>query len=556
MEKVWLKSYPAGMPAEIDVNAYDSLIGVLDESVRLYGERTAFICMGKGISYLELDRKSRDFAAYLQGVLGLKKGDRVVLMMPNVLQYPVCLFGVLRAGCIVVNCNPLYTAAELEHQINDADAETIVILENFAHVLQDAMARTPIKHVLTTQLGDLLGTIKGSAVNFVVKYIKKMVPGWTLPGAVSLSSALRKGADVQRKLVPVSLAHDDIAFLQYTGGTTGGVKGAMLTQRNLVANLLQAKAWIKPYLGNEPQIVVTALPLYHVFALTANCLTFVALGAANVLITNPRDIAGFVGSLKKYPFTVLTGVNTLFNALLDSPEFARLDFSHLRITLGGGMAVQKSVAIRWQATTKVALIEAYGLTETSPAVSINPLDLAEFNGAIGLPLPSTDIAIRDDAGNDLPLGEVGELCVSGPQVMAGYWRQPEETAKVMMSDGFLRTGDLAVVDAQGFIRLVDRKKDLIVVSGFKVFPNEVEDVIALHPGVREVAVIGVPDGHSGEAVKAFVVKRDAALTAEALIAHCRKTLVAYKVPHQIEFRDDLPKSNVGKILRRVMKNQA
>lgn len=555
MERIWLKSYPAGVPAEIDANAYASLIDVLDESVRLYGQRTAFICMGKGISYTQLDRMSRDFAAYLQGVLGLKKGDRVVLMMPNVLQYPVCLFGVLRAGCVVVNCNPLYTAAELGHQLKDADAQTIVILENFAHVLQDAVARTPVKHILTTQLGDLLGPIKGWAINFAVKHIKKMVPAWTLPGAVSLPAALRKGADVQPAPVPVPLAHGDIAFLQYTGGTTGVSKGAMLTQRNLVANLLQAKAWIKPYLGEGPQIVITALPLYHVFALTANCLTFVALGAANVLITNPRDIAGFVDTLAKYKFTALTGVNTLFNALLDSPKFAQLDFSHLRIALGGGMAVQKSVAVRWQATTRVALIEAYGLTETSPAVSINPLNLAEFNGSIGLPLPSTDIAIRDDAGNDLPLGEAGELCVSGPQVMAGYWRQPEETAKVMMPDGFLRTGDIAMVDAKGFVRIVDRKKDLIVVSGFKVFPNEVEDVLALHPGVREVAVIGVPDGHSGEAVKAFVVKRDAALTAEELISHCRKTLVAYKVPHQIEFRSELPKSNVGKILRRALKDQ-
>jgi long-chain acyl-CoA synthetase len=554
MEKIWLKSYPAGVPAEIDVNAYASLVDVLDESVRLYGDHTAFICMGKAISYTQLDHMSRDFAAYLQGVLGLKKGDRVVLMMPNVLQYPVCLFGVLRAGCIVVNCNPLYTAAELEYQINDADAETIIILENFAHVLQDAVSHTSIKHILTTQLGDMLGPIKGAVVNFVVKYIKKMVPAWTLPGAVSLSVALRKGSDIQPKLVPVPLAHDDIAFLQYTGGTTGVSKGAMLTQRNLVANLLQARAWIKPYLGDGPQIVITALPLYHVFALTANCLTFVALGAANVLITNPRDIAGFVNTLAKYKFTAFTGVNTLFNALLEHPKFSRLDFSHLRITLGGGMAVQKAVAMRWKAVTKVTLIEAYGLTETSPAVSINPLDLAEFNGSIGLPLPSTDIAIRDDAGNDLPLGEAGELCVSGSQVMAGYWRQPEETAKVMMSDGFLRTGDMAVVDAQGFIRIVDRKKDLIVVSGFKVFPNEVEDALALHPGVREVAVIGVPDGHSGEAVKAFVVKRDPALTAEELVAHCRKTLVAYKVPHQIEFRSELPKSNVGKILRRALKD--
>lgn len=554
MERIWLSSYPAGVPAEIDVDAYTSLTEVLDESVRLYGQRIAYVCMGKGISYAQLDRLSRNFAAYLQEVLGLKKGDRVVLMMPNVLQYPVCLFGALRAGCTVVNCNPLYTAPELEHQINDAGAETIVILENFAHVLQEAVARTPIRHILTTQLGDMLGVVKGGMVNFVVKHVKKMVPVWSLPGAESLSAALRKGAG--RMPVKVSLGHGDIACLQYTGGTTGVSKGAMLTQRNLVANLLQAKAWIKPHLGEGPQIVITALPLYHVFALTANCLTFMALGATNVLITNPRDIAGFVKELAKYKFTAITGVNTLFNALLDHPGFARLDFSGLRVALGGGMAVQKAVAARWQATTKVALIEAYGLTETSPAVTINPLDLAEFNGSIGLPLPSTDIAIRDDAGHDLPLGEAGELCVSGPQVMAGYWQRPDETAKVMMADGFLRTGDMAVVDVKGFVRIVDRKKDLIVVSGFKVYPNEVEDVLAMHPGVLEVAVIGVPDGHSGEAVKAFVVKRDAALTAEELVAHCRKNLVAYKVPHQIEFRSELPKSNVGKILRRALKDQA
>lgn len=553
MERIWLKSYPPDVPAEIDASPYASLIDILDESVRLYPERTAFICMGCNMTYRALDQLSRNFSAYLQHDLGLQKGDRVVLMMPNVLQYPVCLFGVLRAGCVVVNCNPLYTAAELEYQINDAGAKAIVILENFAHVLQAALVRAPVKHILTTQLGDMLGSIKGWAVNFAVKRIKKMVPAWHLPNAVSLPDALSKAAKFQLASVPATLSHGDLAFLQYTGGTTGVSKGAMLTHGNLVANLLQAKSWIKPYLGDGQQIVITALPLYHVFALTANCLTFVALGAANVLIVNPRDIPAFVKTLARYPFTAITGVNTLFNALLNHARFLELDFTHLKIALGGGMAVQKAVAKRWQETTNVALIEAYGLTETSPAVCINPLDLDEFNGSIGLPLPSTDIAIRDDAGNDLPLGEAGELCVKGPQVMAGYWNRPEETKKVMMPDGFLRTGDIATVDQKGFVRIVDRKKDLIVVSGFKAFPNEIEDVLAMHPGVLEVAVIGVSSEHSGEAVKAFVVKRDPALTAEELIAHCRLSLVAYKVPHLIEFRSELPKSNVGKILRRALK---
>lgn len=566
MERIWLKSYQSGVAAEVDVHAFDSLIDILDESVRLYAKRVAFICMGKSMTYAELDRLSRHFADYLRHDLGLQKGARVVLMLPNILQYPVCLFGALRAGCIVVNCNPLYTASELAHQVADAGAETIVILENFAHVLQAAIAQTPVRHVLVTQLGDLLGTVRGAAVNFFVKRIRKMVPPWRLPGAVPLPVALRgagrgvggpgnRGHSARHSGQPVQLLPGDIAFLQYTGGTTGISKGAMLTHRNLVANVLQTTAWIRPCLGNEPQTVITALPLYHVFALTANCLTFVALGAANVLIVNPRDMDGFVKTLGKYPFTAMTGVNTLFNALLNHPRFAGLDFSHLKIALGGGMAVQKSVAMRWQATTKVALIEAYGLTETSPAVSINPLNLSEFNGAIGLPLPSTDIAIRDDAGMDLPLGEAGELCVKGPQVMAGYWNRPDETQKVLMSDGFLRTGDMATMDEKGFIRIVDRKKDVIVVSGFKAFPNEIEDVIAMHPGVLEVAVIGVASERSGEAVKAFVVKRDPSLTAEVLIAHCRQFLAAYKVPHQIEFRSELPKTNVGKILRRALKEQ-
>lgn len=558
MEKIWLNSYPAGVPAEIDVDAYASLIDVLDECVRQHGQRTAFVCMGTGISYAQLDRLSRDFATYLQVVLGLQKGARLMLMMPNCLQYPVCLFGALRAGCTVVNCNPMYTPPELAHQLKDSGAEVIVILENFAHVLQKVVANTPVKHVLTTQLGDLLGSVKGGVTNFVVTHVRKMVPAWSLPMAQSLPLALRQGAEKRsdKRCTKVPLTQGDIAFLQYTGGTTGVAKGAMLTQRNMVANLLQAKAWIQPGLGSEPQLIITALPLYHVFALTANCLTFMALGATNVLITDPRDIPGFIKVLAKYKFTALTGVNTLFNALLNHADFARLDFSHLQIALGGGMAVQRAVAERWKQVTGKTLIEAYGLTETSPAVAINPIDLAGFNGAIGLPLPSTDIAIRDEAGHDVPLGDSGELCVSGPQVMAGYWQRPEETAKVMMADGFLRTGDMATMDNKGFLRIVDRKKDLIDVSGFKVYPNEVEDVIAMHPGVLEVAVIGVPDERSGEAVKAFVVKRDAALTAHDLIAHCRKSLVAYKVPRQIEFRSELPKSNVGKILRRALKDEA
>lgn len=558
MDKPWLKSYPAGVPAEIDVDTYASLVDFFDDCVRRYSQRTAFICMGRAISYAELDRLTRDFAAYLQVSLGLRKGARVVLMMPNCLQYPVCLFGVLRAGGTVVNCNPMYTAPELEHQLNDAGAEVIVILENFAHVLEQVIARTSVKQVVTTQLGDLLGPIKGRLVNFVVKRVRRLVPAWTLPMAKDFPATLREGANSRgdKRCMPVLLAPTDIAFLQYTGGTTGVSKGAMLTHRNMVANLLQAKSWIAPALGEARQFIVTPLPLYHVFALTANCLTFMALGATNLLIVDPRDIGGFIKELRRYPFTALTGVNTLFNALLNHPDFAKLDFSHLRIALGGGMAVQRAVAERWRQITGKMLIEAYGLTETSPAVAINPIDLEGFNGAIGLPVPSTDIAIRDEDGHDVPLGEAGELCVKGPQVMAGYWQRPEETAKVMTADGFLRTGDLAVMDSQGFLRIVDRKKDLIDVSGFKVYPNEVEDVLALHPGVREVAVIGVPDPRSGEAVKAFVVKRDPQLTAEALIAHCRQHLVAYKVPRQYEFRDELPKSNVGKILRRALKDEA
>lgn len=554
MDKVWLKNYPEGVPAEIDVNAYASLVDIFDESVRLFGPRPAFVCMGKELTYAELDRLSRDFAAWLQDAAGVKKGDRVALMMPNVLQYPVCLFGTLRAGCTVVNCNPLYTPRELEHQLGDSGAEVIVVLENFAHVLQEVVSRTSIRRIVTTQLGDMLGLIKGSLVNLVVKHVKKMVPAWSLRDARSLSQVLAAGAGSD--FSPMALGHGDVAFLQYTGGTTGVSKGAMLTHGNIVANVLQAKAWLNPFLGGGNQIVITALPLYHIFALTANCLTFLTLGATNVLIVNPRDIPGFIKELAKYKFTAITGVNTLFNALLNHPDFARLDFSHLQVALGGGMAVQKAVAERWKQATGKTLIEAYGLTETSPAVTINPLDLVEFNGSIGLPVPSTEVTIRDDAGRDQASGQAGELCVRGPQVMAGYWRRPEETAKVMMTDNFLRTGDIAVIDEKGFVRIVDRKKDMILVSGFNVYPNEVEDVVAMHPGVLEVAAVGVPDERTGEAVKVFIVKRDPALTAEAVIAHCRENLTAYKVPHQVEFRADLPKTNVGKILRRALKEPA
>lgn len=552
MEKIWLKSYPSGVPAEIDLGNFNSLGDVLEQSVVRHAARPAFICMGKTLSYADLGRLTTQFGAFLQSELGLPRGARVALMMPNVLQYPIAAFGALRAGYVVVNVNPLYTARELEHQLHDSGADAIVIVDNFCHTLQQALKHVPIKHIITTGLGDMLGP-KGVVVNFVVKHIKKLVPRFDLPGAIRFNDALARGA--RHALKPANVTLDDIAFLQYTGGTTGVAKGAMLTHRNVVSNLLQAYVWVKPQVREGEEIVITALPLYHIFALTANCLTFVRLGAANVLITNPRDIPGFIKELRKYPFTAITGVNTLFNALLNNPDFARLDFSNLRVTLGGGMSVQKAVADKWKAVTGKTLVEAYGLTETSPAATINPMDLFDYNGAIGLPLPSTDIAIRDDEGRDLPLGEAGELCIRGPQVMKGYYNRPDETAKVMMPDGFLRTGDVAVVDEKGFVRLVDRKKDMILVSGFNVYPNEVEAVVALHPGVLEVAAIGVPHEKTGEAVKVFIVRKDPALTAEAIVAHCRETLTPYKVPHLVEFRSELPKTNVGKILRRALRDE-
>jgi long-chain acyl-CoA synthetase len=554
MDKIWLQSYQEGVPAEIDLSEFQSLGEMFEKSAAQYRDRVAYINMGAELTYGELDKLSRDFAAYLQSVLKLPQGARVAIMMPNVLQYPVCMFGALRAGYTVVNCNPLYTPRELEHQLKDSGAEAIVILENFAHTLEHVIGKTPVKHIVMARLGDMLGFPKSAIVNFVVKHVKKMVPAWSLPRAVNFGMALGKGARADFK--PVKVTQDDIAFLQYTGGTTGVSKGAMLTHRNILANVAQAHAWIKPVIREGGELIVTALPLYHIFALTANCFTFIKIGASNLLITNPRDIPAFVAELAKYPFTVLTGVNTLFNALLHNAAFAELDFSIFKLTLGGGMAVQKAVADKWKAVTGHPLIEAYGLTETSPAATMNPLNITAFNGAIGVPISSTEVAIRDDSGFDVALGERGELCIRGPQVMKGYYNRPEETANVFMADGFLRTGDVAVMDEKGFVRIVDRKKDMILVSGFNVYPNEVEDVVAMHPGVLEVAAIGVPDEKSGEAVKIFVVRKDPSLTAEALIAHCRDSLTGYKVPGKVEFRDELPKTNVGKILRRELRDGA
>ncbi len=552
MDKIWLRSYQPGVPAEININEYQSLGELFEQSVGRYRDRTAFICMGAQLSYGDLDRLSRDFASYLQNTLRLPVGARIALMMPNVLQYPVCLFGALRAGYVVVNCNPLYTPRELEHQLKDSEAEAIVILENFAHTLAQVVDKVKIKHVVIARMGDLLGFPKGTIVNFVVKYVKKMVPSWSIAGAVDFPQAMAQGASGH--LSPVRVTRDDLAFLQYTGGTTGVSKGAMLSHGNMLANLIQAHAWVSPVVTEGQEFVVTPLPLYHIFALTANCFLFLRIGATNLLIVNPRDIPAFVAELAKYPFTVLTGVNTLFNALLNNAEFAKLNFSTLKVALGGGMAVQRAVAERWKKATGLPLMEGYGLTETSPIVTINPLTVPEYTGAIGLPVPSTEVAIRNDNGVDVPLGERGELCVRGPQVMKGYFKRPEETANVFFKDGFLRTGDVAVMDEQGFLRIVDRKKDMILVSGFNVYPNEVEDALAMHPGVLEVAAVGVADEKSGEAVKVFVVRKDPALTAAQVIAHCRENLTGYKVPSHVEFRDELPKTNVGKILRRELRD--
>jgi long-chain acyl-CoA synthetase len=552
VDRIWVKSYPKGVPAEIDVHRYASLRDVFDDVVARFGPRPAYSCMGKSITFAELEAKSAAFGAFLQG-RGLKKGARVALMMPNVLQYPVCLFGILRAGYTVVNTNPLYTPRELEHQLTDSGAEMLVVVENFAHTAQEVVGKTAVRQVIVTSIGEMLG-LKGLLIDFVLRHVKKLIPPWTLPGSMRLSEALAEGSP--RSLAPVPITHEDIAFLQYTGGTTGVAKGAMLLHRNIIANLLQAGAWVKPFLGDERHVILTPLPLYHIFSLTANCLVFMTLGAENVLITNPRDIRGFVKEMGRHRFTAITGVNTLFNALLNSPEFGKLDFSSLRMTLGGGMAVQRAVAERWKQVTRIPLIEAYGLTETSPAATMNPLDLPEYNGAIGLPIPSTELILRDDAGREVALGEPGEICIKGPQVMAGYWQRPDETAKVLDAAGWLATGDVGVMDDRGFVRIVDRKKDMILVSGFNVYPNEIESVVVMHSGVLECAAIGVPDAKSGEAVKLFVVRKDPGLTTETLLAHCRAHLTGYKCPREVEFRDELPKSNVGKILRRELRDEA
>ena len=552
-DRPWLHNYPQGVPAEIDPDEYRSIAAVFAASVSRYGDRPAYRNMGKTLTYAEVDTASARFAAYLLGELGLKKGDRVAIMMPNCLQYPIATFGVLRAGLTVVNVNPLYTARELKHQLVDSGAAAIVVVDNFGDTVQEVLADTPLRQVITTGLGDLVGFPKGAIVNFVLRYVKKMVPDYDIPGAVRFRDALAIG---KRHVLPaIDIDPGDIAFLQYTGGTTGVAKGAMLTHRNLVANMQQASAWMGANkLERGKEVVITALPLYHIFALTANGLVFMELGGLNHLITNPRDMPGFVKELHGSGFTAITGVNTLFNGLLNTPGFAEVDFSKLKVALGGGMAVQRAVAERWKQVTGITLVEAYGLTETSPAACINPLDIPEFNGSIGLPLPSTDVCVKDDDGRMLAIGEVGELCIKGPQVMKGYWQKPEETAKVIDADDWLHTGDMARIDDQGFVYIVDRKKDMILVSGFNVYPNEIEDVVAAMPGVLEVAAVGVPDERSGEAVKLFVVKKDPALTAEQIKAYCRETLTGYKQPRQIEFRAELPKTNVGKILRKELRD--
>jgi long-chain acyl-CoA synthetase len=552
MERIWLKSYPEGVPAEIDGSAFGSLGDFIKTSVEKFRERTAFISMGKAISYGELDLKSRAFASYLQNVARLPRGARVALMMPNVLQYPIAAFGALRAGYVVVNCNPLYSPRELGNQLADSGAEAIVVLENFATTLEKAIGGKAVKTVIVTGAGDQLGGAKGALVNILVRHVRRAVPAFRLPQAIRFNRALALGS--QAPFTETPIAPDDIAFLQYTGGTTGVPKGAMLTHRNMVANLRQIHAWIAPAIQATGEMFVAALPLYHVFALQVNGFVPLMIGASNLMIANPRDIPALVKALRGTPFTAIPGVNTLFNALLNDKDFAGLDFSQLHLSIGGGMAVQRAVAERWQSTTGKPLIEAYGLTETSPAAIANPLNIDRFNGAIGLPMPSTEIVIRDDDGRDLEIGEIGELCIRGPQVMAGYWNRPDETAKVMTADGFLRTGDIARVDERGYVHIVDRKKDMINVSGFNVYPNEIEDVAMGHPGVLEAGAVGVPDSRTGEAVKLVVVRKDSALTEADLVAYCRKHLTGYKTPRQVEFRESLPHTNVGKILRRELRD--
>jgi long-chain acyl-CoA synthetase len=553
MEKLWLKNYPPGIPAEIDDRQYPSVSHLLEESFRKFAERPAFKCMGHAITYRELDTLSRQVGAWLQA-RGLPRGAAVAVMMPNVLQYPVCVAAILRAGYVVVNVNPLYTPRELEHQLKDSGAQALFILENFAVTLQQVLARTAVQHVVVATMGDLLGTLKGLLVNTVVRKVKKLVPPFQLPGAVPFKRVLAEGQALT--LTPVQASRDDVAFLQYTGGTTGVVKGATLLHRNVIANILQVDAWSQPTFQrkNVKQLhFVCALPMYHIFALTVCGLMGIRLGALIVLIPNPRDIPGFVKTLSQQPFHVLPAVNTLYNALLNHPDFHKLDFSSLMIANGGGMAVQQAVAEKWIALTRVPIIEGYGLSETSPVVTSNLPDATAYSGTIGLPMPSTELSIRDDEGKEVPLGQAGEICIRGPQVMVGYWKRPDETAQVMTPDGFFKSGDIGIMDERGHTRIVDRKKDMILVSGFNVYPNEIEGVAAMHPGILEAAAVGVPDAHSGEAVKLFVVKRDPALTEAQVLDFCREQLAGYKRPRSVEFRQELPKSNVGKILRRQLR---
>ncbi|HEX5169277.1 MAG TPA: AMP-binding protein [Cyclobacteriaceae bacterium] len=548
----WVKKYPSGIPPEIKIDAYNSVVELLDDSFKKYADRIAFENMGVSLSYGELDKLSDHFAAYLQNNLGMKKGDRIAIQMPNMLQFPVAFIGALKAGLIAVNTNPLYTPREMEHQFRDSGATAIVIVSNFASHLQQIIHHTSIRHVIITDIGDLLGGLKGSLVNFVVKRIKKMVPPYDLPGAVRFNAALKKGAESKYSRPPLAL--DDLAVLQYTGGTTGISKGAMLSNRNLVNHNTMILHWFKPYLASgEQEIMITAIPMYHIFALTVNGLLMMAAGAKNVLITNPRDLKGFVKELKKHKFTIITGVNTLFNGLLHFDGFSSVDFSHLKGAVGGGMAVQDAVAKKWREVTGKPLVEGYGLSETSPVLCCNPLDGTQKMGTIGLPMPSTEVAIFDDSGNQLPQGEIGEICARGPQVMSGYWEKDNDG--VFYPGGWFKTGDIGLMDEEGFFKIVDRKKDMIKVSGFNVFPNEIENVVAGNNKVLEVAAIGVPDEHSGEVIKIFVIRKDPSLTQEELRNYCYENLTKYKVPKYIEFRDSLPKSNVGKILRRALKEE-
>ena len=555
MDKFWIKSYPAGVPAEIDYTRYRSLVHLMDEAFSKFAQRNAYVCMDRFLTYAELDVMSTKLGAWLQAQ-GLAPGARVALMMPNVLQYPVAIAAVLRAGYTVVNVNPLYTPRELEHQLRDSGAEAIVILENFAHTLEKVIANTSIKITVIASMGDLLGGLKGGLVNFVVRNIKKMVPAYSLPNAIRFNSVLGEASSMT--LRPVELGHDNIAFLQYTGGTTGLSKGAMLSHRNVIANLMQNEAWLQPALDKEPKLesltFVCALPLYHIFALTICCLMGTRIGGLNILIPNPRDIPGLVKTLSKYRFNMFPAVNTLYNGLLNNPDFSKIDFSMLKLCNGGGMAVQKAVNDRWREVTGKSIVEGYGLSETAPVATANAADSVEFTGTIGLPIPSTEIAILDDDARPVPLGQPGEIAIRGPQVMVGYWQRPEETKQVMTADGFFKSGDIGSMDEKGYVTIVDRKKDMVLVSGFNVYPNEVEGVVAMHPGVLECAVVGVPDANTGEAVKLFVVRRDPELSKEALMAYCHDELTGYKRPKIIEFRDQLPKTNVGKILRRELRD--